>query len=55
VARGSSLPNSLAVKSVYLDPKTGIIAGVEAAAKESPGQKVVMECGTIETSTREMI
>lgn len=46
------LPNSPAVKAVYLDPSTGILAGVaEAAKSSSPVNKVVMECGTIETST----
>jgi len=45
------LPNSPAVKAVYLDPKTGVIAGVEAAAKSSAEKKIIMECGTIETAT----
>ena len=45
------LPNSPAVKAVYLDPKTGVIAGVEAAAKSSTEKKIIMECGTIETAT----
>jgi 3-hydroxyisobutyrate dehydrogenase len=45
------LPNSPAVKAVYLDPKTGVIAGVEAAAESSPEKKIIMECGTIETAT----
>jgi len=45
------LPNSPAVKAVYLDPQTGIIAGVEAATKAIPEKKIIMECGTIETAT----
>lgn len=46
------LPGSEVVKSVYLDPKTGILAGVEAAAKEgNTAPKLVMECGTIESDT----
>lgn len=45
------LPNSPAVKAVYLDSQTGIVAGAEAAAKTSPSQKLIMECGTIETAT----
>ncbi|KAI1347839.1 hypothetical protein F5Y01DRAFT_307252 [Xylaria sp. FL0043] len=46
------LPGSDAVKSVYLDPETGILAGAVAAAEEgSPSPKLVMECGTIETDT----
>lgn len=47
------LPDSSAVESVYLDPTTGILAGISAAAtSSSPGQhKLIMECGTIETST----
>ncbi|KXX75587.1 3-hydroxyisobutyrate dehydrogenase, mitochondrial [Madurella mycetomatis] len=46
------LPGSEAVKAVYLDPQTGILAGVVAAASEnsSPSTqgKIIMECGTIE-------
>ena len=42
------LPNSPAVKAVYLDPETGIIAGVKAAPS---AKKIIMECGTIETDT----
>ncbi|KAI0427125.1 hypothetical protein F5Y09DRAFT_333610 [Xylaria sp. FL1042] len=46
------LPGSDAVKSVYLDPETGILAGAVAAAEEgSPSPKLIMECGTIETDT----
>lgn len=46
------LPDSSAVESVYLDPATGILAGISAAATSSPGQhKLIMECGTIETAT----
>lgn len=48
------LPGSAAVKAVYLDPKTGILAGAEAAlqkGKSDGNSKIIMECGTIETST----
>jgi 3-hydroxyisobutyrate/3-hydroxypropionate dehydrogenase len=48
------LPDSNAVKKVYLDSSTGIIAGAEAAIKSSnvnKREKLIMECGTIETST----
>jgi 3-hydroxyisobutyrate dehydrogenase-like beta-hydroxyacid dehydrogenase len=48
------LPDSNAVKKVYLDPSTGILAGAEAALKSDSGsknKKLIMECGTIETST----
>jgi 3-hydroxyisobutyrate dehydrogenase len=45
------LPDANAVKKVYLDPSNGIIAGAEAAIKDSPTSKIIMECGTIETST----
>ena len=45
------LPGSAAVKEVYLHPKTGIIAGAEKALHDGGGNKVIMECGTIETAT----
>ena len=48
------LPDSNAVKKVYLDSSSGIIAGAEAALKSNSGSKpdkLIMECGTIETST----
>ncbi|KAI1362957.1 hypothetical protein F5Y08DRAFT_329737 [Xylaria arbuscula] len=46
------LPGSDAVKSVYLDEHTGILAGAVAAAESgSPSRKLIMECGTIETDT----
>ncbi|OIW29037.1 hypothetical protein CONLIGDRAFT_598876 [Coniochaeta ligniaria NRRL 30616] len=47
------LPGSEVVKSVYLDPNTGILAGAEAAAKEdgNTDHKLIMECGTIESDT----
>lgn len=41
------LPDSKVVNTVYLDPETGILAGAAA----SPGEKLVMECGTIENET----
>lgn len=48
------LPGSGAVKAVYLDPQTGVLAGAVASAEASqatPAQKLIMECGTIETDT----
>lgn len=48
------LPDSNAVKKVYLDPSTGVIAGTEATFNSNNGSKsnkLIMECGTIETST----
>jgi 3-hydroxyisobutyrate dehydrogenase len=45
------LPGSNAVKAVYLDPSTGIIAGAETAPRDQPQTKILMECGTIETAT----
>lgn len=46
------LPSSGVVSSVYLDEKTGILAGSIAAAKDAPPQaKLIMECGTIENDT----
>jgi 3-hydroxyisobutyrate dehydrogenase len=45
------LPDSSAVKQVYLDPKSGILAGAEKVKDEVENVKLIMECGTIETST----
>ncbi|KAF2634327.1 3-hydroxyisobutyrate dehydrogenase-like protein [Massarina eburnea CBS 473.64] len=45
------LPGSGAVRDVYLNPNTGIIAGAEKSLQESATKKIIMECGTIETST----
>ncbi|KAI8947813.1 NAD binding domain of 6-phosphogluconate dehydrogenase-domain-containing protein [Xylaria longipes] len=46
------LPGSDAVKSVYMDSETGILAGAVAAAGSGPpAPKLIMECGTIETDT----
>lgn len=48
------LPDGAAVKTVYLDPKTGIVATAkEVATGASTGyrKKIIMECGTIETAT----
>lgn len=45
------LPDSNAVKKVYLDPSEGIIAGAVDDWKKSARQKIIMECGTIETAT----
>ncbi|KAK4160584.1 putative 3-hydroxyisobutyrate dehydrogenase protein [Cladorrhinum sp. PSN259] len=41
------LPSSSAVKQVYLDPRTGIIS----SPASSSSQKLIMECGTIESDT----
>ncbi|KAI8625576.1 NAD binding domain of 6-phosphogluconate dehydrogenase-domain-containing protein [Xylariaceae sp. FL1651] len=46
------LPGSDAIKSVYLDSQTGIIAGAVASlTSSSPSSKLIMECGTIEVDT----
>lgn len=45
------LPGSAAVKDVYLDERTGLIAGAEKAIQEGGSDKIIMECGTIETAT----
>lgn len=45
------LPTGDAVKDVYLDPSIGVLAGVKAAAEESPVRKLIVECGTIESAT----
>lgn len=45
------LPDGTAAKSVYLDPQSGILAGVRECAKHRVPRKLVMECGTIETAT----
>jgi len=45
------LPSARAVESVYLDPTTGVLAGAVEAAQSSPQEKLIMECGTIETGT----
>lgn len=49
------LPGSDAVKAVYLDPKTGVLAGAVAGAASSSSSskepKLIMECGTIENDT----
>ncbi|EME82597.1 uncharacterized protein MYCFIDRAFT_211096 [Pseudocercospora fijiensis CIRAD86] len=45
------LPDSPAVKSVYLDSGTGILAGVSAIACKGPVKKLLIECGTIERAT----
>lgn len=48
------LPGSEAVKTVYLDPQTGILAGAIATAQgpsTAAQHKLIMECGTIETDT----
>lgn len=45
------LPGSAAVKNVYLDPQTGVIAGVEKAILDGSENKIIMECGTIEAAT----
>ena len=45
------LPTSDSVKEVYLNPETGVIAGVRKAAASSPVDKLIVECGTIESAT----
>ncbi|KAH8712126.1 6-phosphogluconate dehydrogenase [Phaeosphaeriaceae sp. PMI808] len=48
------LPGSGAMKQVYLDSSDGILAGAESLLKSANGsqnKKLIMECGTIETST----
>ena len=45
------LPNSEAVRSVYLDESTGVIVGVKLAAATSSVRKLIVECGTIESAT----
>lgn len=48
------LPSSEAVESVYLDDNFGILAGAKAISScstDSPFNKLMIECGTIETST----
>lgn len=45
------LPDSAAVKSVYLDKSTGVIGGVQEAAAKSNVKKLIVECGTIENAT----
>ncbi|KAJ4373007.1 hypothetical protein N0V83_003298 [Neocucurbitaria cava] len=49
------LPDSKVVKIVYLDSQTGILAGAHQAFTNASGAekkgKLIMECGTIETST----
>lgn len=47
----SMLPDTPAVKAVYLDPTRGILAGARDAASSSPQDKIIVECGTIETAT----
>ena len=45
------LPDSAAVKSVYLDKTNGILVGVKTAPTDSPVHKLIVECGTIESAT----
>lgn len=47
------LPDSAAVKAVYLDSSNGILAGATASLSSTTSavHKIIMECGTIETST----
>ena len=48
----SMLPDGQAVKQVYLDKESGVLAGVRfAAANDSPIRKLIVECGTIENAT----
>ncbi|KAK4230307.1 NAD binding domain of 6-phosphogluconate dehydrogenase-domain-containing protein [Podospora fimiseda] len=43
------LPTSSSVKTVYLDPKTGIISSI--ITPSSSPKKLLLECGTIESDT----
>ena len=43
------LPSNEAVEAVYLDPKTGVFAGLEASSTRTA--KLVIECGTIASAT----
>ena len=43
------LPDSSAVKKVYLDKETGVVAGAERLP-EGGERKLIMECGTIASS-----
>ena len=45
------LPDSPAVRLVYLDATNGVIAGIKEAATSSPVRKLIVECGTIENVT----
>ena len=45
------LPDSSAVRKVYLDPSSGIIAGATESMADHASDKILMECGTIETAT----
>ncbi|KAF1833660.1 hypothetical protein BDW02DRAFT_500138 [Decorospora gaudefroyi] len=45
------LPDANAVKKVYLDKETGILAGAEKGSGKADYSKLIMECGTIETAT----
>lgn len=46
------LPDAAVVRKVYLDPQTGVIAGaVKALSSSSSSTRLIIEAGTIETST----
>ncbi|KAK4174110.1 putative 3-hydroxyisobutyrate dehydrogenase protein [Triangularia setosa] len=46
------LPNSSSVLAVYLDPSTGILPALpEPSGLDTPSKKLLIECGTIESST----
>lgn len=47
----SMLPTGEAVKDVYLDQATGVLAGVKEAATTTLARKLIVECGTIESAT----
>ena len=47
----SMLPDSAAVKKVYLDKSNGVLAGVKAAAAQRTVKILLIECGTIESAT----
>jgi 3-hydroxyisobutyrate/3-hydroxypropionate dehydrogenase len=45
------LPDSHVVEKVYLEDSTGVLEGVAAAAKKGKVNKLIVECGTIESAT----
>lgn len=45
------LPNGGAVRSVYLDKDTGILAGIRSLSSSSSIRRLLVECGTIENAT----
>lgn len=39
------------MKEVYLDSDAGVLAGVKSMTTRSPVNKLIVECGTIESAT----